>query len=338
MNEKYEGTWVFENDFASVMPLDGEGVEGDGTYIGGDGLFQAERTTGRCDVVCFHPRHDLTIAQMESKDIRGIVDEWARIYLARGAERGVEYVQIFENKGTMMGCSNPHPHGQVWSLSAVPTLPASELRNMHIWADRRRSQSQSVTSEHPGHKADCLLCNYAAQELRAHASAVERGAEHNESRIVVENEHFVALVPWWATWPFEAMVLPHKKHHHSLLSLSSEERDALADVLNRLTKRYDNLFKCSFAYSMGLHQRPTPTAAELGITTSESEVEVDADYAHLHLHFAPPLLRSATVKKFLVGFELMAEAQRDLTPEQAAARLRACSEVHYLKDEGLKAE
>lgn len=161
-----------------------------------------------------------------------------------------------------MGCSNPHPHGQVWSLSAVPTLPASELRNMHIWADRRRSQSQSVTSEHPGHKADCLLCNYAAQELRAHASAVERGAEHNESRIVVENEHFVALVPWWATWPFEAMgafslslvlycvlmmdtvVLPHKKHHHSLLSLSSEERDALADVLNRLTKRYDNLFKC----------------------------------------------------------------------------------------------
>ncbi|EPQ58125.1 galactose-1-phosphate uridylyltransferase [Gloeophyllum trabeum ATCC 11539] len=317
-NPVYESTYVFENDFAAILPPPAPAAP-----PAPHPLLTTEPVQGGCDVLIFHPRHDLTLARLQLPEIERVIEEWIRVYRKRGAEEHVKYVQIFENKGAMMGCSNPHPHGQVWSLSAIPTLPATELAHMRAYA-----QTTPATSGAPrGPRGrPCLLSEYAHYEL---------GVPEAEGRVVLRNEHWVALVPWWATWPFETMLLPHHRHVPSLAHLTPAEKASFADALARLTKRYDNLFACSFAYSMGIHQRPTPPAAP----QSEAEAQDDEEnVAQLHLHFDPPLLRSATVKKFLVGFELMAEAQRDLTPEQAAARLRACSEVHYLdalgKEEG----
>jgi UDPglucose--hexose-1-phosphate uridylyltransferase len=211
----------------------------------------------------------------------------------------------------MMGCSNPHPHGQSWSLSVVPTIPAKELQSLKEYAF---SNKPSVSAPcRPDNKA-CLLCEYAYAEMNLQ--------ETKDSRVVVSNQHWVALVPWWATWPFEILLLPYRRHIDSLLGLSEDETVSFADILSRVTRRYDNLFSCSFAYSMGIHQRPVPRKDGL-------DNDHEANFAHLHLHFDPPLLRNATVRKFLVGYELMAESQRDLTPEQAAVRLRQCPEVHY---------
>lgn len=212
----------------------------------------------------------------------------------------------------MMGCSNPHPHGQVWSLSVIPNLPATELSHLKQYAS---SQPAASNAPRGSMGQPCLLCEYAHHEI---------GVEQDTGRVVVKNEHWVALVPWWAVWPFEILLLPYRRHIPSLLHLDSAEKESFASILSQITKRYDNLFSCSFAYSMGIHQRPVP---------SRNGANDEGDIAHLHLHFAPPLLRSATVKKFLVGFELMAEPQRDLTPEQAAQRLRACSGMHYLDSE-----
>jgi UDPglucose--hexose-1-phosphate uridylyltransferase len=199
----------------------------------------------------------------------------------------INYVQLFENKGAVMGCSNPHPHGQVWASESIPGEPAKEL-----------SQQRAYLHE----KGSCLLCDYLEIELRA------------GERIVCMNEHFVALVPFWACWPFEVMVLP-RRHAGMLPELAADERRGLADIMQRVTARYDNLFEVAFPYSMGWHQAPT-----------DGE---NHDEWHLHAHFFPPLLRSATVKKFMVGFEMLANPQRDITPETAAERLRALSEVHY---------
>ncbi|KAH9925316.1 HIT-like domain-containing protein [Fomitopsis serialis] len=281
-NEAYEHTTVFENDYAAVLPPPGPAAP-----PAPHPLLTTEPVQGGCDVLCFHPRHDLTLARLPVPDIERIVEEWCAIYSKRGSQEGIQYVQIFENKGAMMGCSNPHPHGQVWSLSDVPSLPGTELASLKRYALSNAPSSSAPKG--PEGKA-CLLCEYAHFE--------------------VGNEHWVALVPWWAVWPFEIM--------RQCLPLSPT---AFASILSQITKRYDNLFSCSFAYSMGIHQRPVPRKAGDG---------EDVDVAHLHLHFNPPLLRSASVRKFLVGFELMAEPQRDLTPEQAAGRLRGCSEVHYL--------
>ncbi|CAL1703891.1 unnamed protein product [Somion occarium] len=303
----YNDTLIFENDFAAVLPPPGPAAPS-----APHPLLQTEPVQGGCDVLIFHPRHDLTLARLSLPDIRKVIDEWCKIYLQRGREEGIAYVQIFENKGAMMGCSNPHPHGQVWSLSIVPTLPATEIKNLKNYALTTTLESSAPRG--PYGRA-CMLCEYVHFEV---------GVESESGRVVTKNEHWVALVPWWAVWPFEILpVLPYKRHISSITSLTDEGKDSFAQILSTVTKRYDNLFACSFAYSMGIHQRPLPRP-------EGSEGEDEDDVAHLHLHFAPPLLRSASVRKFLVGFELMAEPQRDLTPEQAAQRLRSCSDVHYL--------
>ncbi|OSD02752.1 galactose-1-phosphate uridylyltransferase [Trametes coccinea BRFM310] len=307
-NEKYEHTMVFENDYAAVLPPPGPPAP-----PAPHPLLTTEPVQGGCDVICFHPRHDLTLARLPPKDIERIIEEWCRIYKKRGAQEGIEYVQIFENKGAMMGCSNPHPHGQVWSLSAVPSLPATELSNLRKYS---LATPPSDAPRGPLNRS-CLLCDYVHFEATV---------AQDEGRVVLKNEHWVALVPWWAIWPFEIMLLPYKRHIPSIVHLTPEEKASFAEILSRLTIRYDNLFSCSFAYSMGIHQRPVPPKSD-----AVPEDQDEENLAHLHLHFAPPLLRSASVRKFLVGFELMAEPQRDLTPEQAAQRLRGLSDVHYLE-------
>jgi len=200
----------------------------------------------------------------------------------------VRYVQIFENRGALMGASNPHPHCQIWASASIPVLPQKELKSF---------------STYQAEKKRCLLCDYLRLELEG------------KERIVCENEGYLAVVPFWAVWPFETLILS-KRHVSSLLQLTSEEKSLLGDILKRLTIRYDNLFETAFPYSMGLHQRPSGSG--------------EGDAWHLHLHFFPPLLRSATVQKFMVGYELLATPQRDITPEDAAARLAATSEKHYL--------
>ncbi|KIY70028.1 galactose-1-phosphate uridylyltransferase [Cylindrobasidium torrendii FP15055 ss-10] len=306
-NPDYQQTFTFANDFAAVLPGP---IPQPPPPV--HPLLATVSVEGGCDVIIFDRRHDLTLAQLPAEKITGIIDEWISIYRKRGSQEGINYIQIFENKGAMMGCSNPHPHGQTWSLSSIPTLPARELENMKAYKDKDvpASDAPKLADGKP-----CMLCDYAH---------VEATLQDEANRVVYKNEHFLAVVPWWATWPFEILLLPYKRHISSIDELSGDEKTAFADALSIVTKRYDNLFSCSFAYSMGMHQRPIPLSA---VKPGE-----DAhDYAHLHLHFSPPLLRSATVRKFLVGFELMAEAQRDLTAEQAAARLRGCSDVHYLE-------
>lgn len=274
VNPQYASTFVFDNDFAALLP----DVPAGSMELGG--LLQAQSERGMCRVVCFSPDHSLTLPQMPASAIREVVDVWAEQYLDLGARPFINHVQIFENKGAVMGSSNPHPHGQIWSSSSVPQIPAQEGESQRAYlAD----------------KGTCLLCDYAALELA--------GGE----RLVCSNDHFVALVPFWAVWPFETMILS-RRHVASVDALTSVERDALAEIIKRLTTRYDNVFEVSFPYSMGLHQQPTD-----GQPYPEW---------HWHMHFVPPLLRSATVKKFMVGFELLANPQRDITAESAAERLR----------------
>jgi len=262
----------------------------------------------------FHPRHDLTLARLSIPEIKNIIDEWISVYRRRGVQRGVKYIQIFENKGAIMGCSNPHPHGQIWSLSEIPTIPARELDS--LWRFSLSEVGRSGAAVGPKGRP-CLLCEYAYAESQVAA----------DGRVVTYNEHWIAIVPWWATWPYELLLLPYKRHIESLLHLTPAEKLSFAELLSNVTIRYDNLFSCAFPYSMGIHQRPVPVCSD--------SIEDNLNIAHLHVHFSPPLLRSAEVKKFLVGFELMAEAQRDLTPEQAASRLRECSDKHYLNTENL---
>ena len=275
-NPAYTSTFVFDNDFAALKPDTQPG------RFEQDGLLIAEAEPGVCRVVCFSPRHDLTVANMELNDLRRVVDVWAEQFLELGARPAINHVQIFENRGAMMGASNPHPHCQIWSNYAIPNEVAKETAAQDAW---RQS-----------HGGDCLLCEYVRIEQAA------------RERTVDENDHFLALVPFWALWPFETMVLP-KRHMAAIDGLSDAERDALADILKRITSRYNRLFQTSFPYSMGFHQRPTDGAPH--------------DEWHLHAHFYPPLLRSATVRKFLVGYEMLATPQRDITAEIAAERLRA---------------
>ncbi|KAF8582051.1 galactose-1-phosphate uridylyltransferase [Ramaria rubella] len=312
-NEQYAHTLVFDNDFPALLPPPGPNPP-----VVSHPLLTSAPVEGSCDVLIFHPRHDLTLARLSVTDVERIVDKWSDVYLARGTQEGIQYVQIFENKGAMMGCSNPHPHGQVWSLSEIPSLPAKELASLlaYTGASQLPSDAPKDLQGRPH-----LLLEYTHFETQA---------PREEGRVVIQNDHWVALVPWWAIWPFETLLLPYKRQIPSLLELSAAEKSSLAEIISRLTKRYDNLFSTSFAYSMGIHQRPIPKVRD------EPD---DSDVAQLHFHFYPPLLRNASVRKFLVGqvrylsskqFELMAEPQRDLTPEQAARRLRDCSELHYL--------
>lgn len=270
----YTGTFVFDNDFAALRPDTPDNRHDQGS------LLIAESERGICRVVCFSPRHDLTLAGMEVAAIRSVIDTWAAQFDELGSIPWVRHVQIFENRGAMMGASNPHPHGQIWANERLPNDPARELR-----------AQQSYAAAHDA----CLLCEYLALELQ------------DGTRLVCGNDSFVALVPFWAIWPFETIVLP-RTHCGALLDLDDRGRDGLADILSRLTRCYDRLFSVSFPYSMGFHQRPTDGAAY--------------PEWHLHAHFYPPLLRSATVRKFMVGYELLAQPQRDITPESAAERLR----------------
>jgi UDPglucose--hexose-1-phosphate uridylyltransferase len=274
---EYDSTYVFDNDFAALTP-DVAPEEDDRK-----GLLIAQSERGICRVVCFSPRHDLTLGQMPAEAIRTVVDTWADQYLELGSLDWVRHVQIFENRGAMMGASNPHPHGQIWADERLPNEPAKELAQQRARAD----------------SGGCLLCDYLDVEL------------DDGERIVTGNEHFTALVPFWAVWPFETLVLP-RAHAGALPDLGPDQRDGLADILRRLTRRYDRLFGVTFPYSMGLHQQPT-------------DGDPHREW-HLHAHFYPPLLRSATVRKFMVGYELLGQPQRDLTPETAAQRLRELPE------------
>jgi UDPglucose--hexose-1-phosphate uridylyltransferase len=278
-NPQYDSTYVFTNDFAALLP----DVPKHNSKPGS--LFVAESVQGTSRVICFSPRHDLTLAEMAAADIRRVVDVWAEQVTELGET--YDWVQVFENRGEAMGASNPHPHGQVWASDFLPNEAAREDRNQSYYFDTY---------------GDVLLVEYAKDEI-------ERG-----ERVVVSNEEWVVVVPYWAVWPFETLVLP-RRHTLRLPDLDDAQRDGLADALKRLTTRYDNLFEVSFPYSMGWHGAPT----------------MHGDFRHwqLHAHFYPPLLRSATVRKFMVGYEMLAESQRDLTPEQAAARLQDVSETHY---------
>ncbi|RNJ50959.1 UDP-glucose--hexose-1-phosphate uridylyltransferase [Methylocystis hirsuta] len=281
-NPTYEGVFAFDNDFAA---LSAQVPEED---FAQNGLLIAQGEPGRCRVLCFSERHDLTLPHMSVPEITRVIEAWRDETMRLGALDAINYVQIFENRGAAMGASNPHPHCQIWATHSIPNEAAKE-------SERQRAYQEQTGS--------CLLCDYLALE------------QSLGERIVCRNDHFVALVPFWAIWPFETMVIA-TRHIGSFDELTGGEAKALADILKRLTIRYENLFETDFPYSMGFHQRPTDGAPH-------------ANW-HFHAHFFPPLLRSATVRKFMVGFEMLGEPQRDITPETAAARLRDVSETHYL--------
>lgn len=280
-NPTYEGTFVFTNDYAALLP------DTANAHLDFDGLIHARSEKGTCRVVCFSPRHDLTLAEMDAGSLRAVVDAWVEQYDDLNSLPYIGYVQIFENRGAMMGASNPHPHGQIWATEHLP-----------VNVQREQDMQQRYLATH----GKTLLSDYLTLELK------------DGSRLVCENDRFVALVPFWAVWPFETLVIS-REPVGALPDLDSEGRTGLADILKRVTTRYDNLFHVSFPYSMGFHQRP-------------SDGQAHPEW-HLHAHFYPPLLRSATVRKFMVGFELLAEPQRDITAEIAAERLRQQSEAHF---------
>ena len=278
VNPAYTGTWAFDNDFAALVPAPSH------ERLDVDGLLVAEHEPGRCRVLCFSPRHDLTLANMDAAALRAVVDLWTDEYLALGSDPQVQHVAIFENRGEAMGASNPHPHGQLWAQRTVPMLPSREGV-----AQRAHHQRTGRT----------LLGDVLALELA------------REERIVLAHDEWVALVPFWATWPFETLVVPRRPAAH-LGALDDAQRDGLGTMIGALTRGCDALFGVPFPYSAGFHQAPTDDAAHPEWT--------------LHWHCFPPLLRSATVRKFLVGYEMLGEPQRDLTPEAAAGRLReACA-------------
>jgi UDPglucose--hexose-1-phosphate uridylyltransferase len=278
----YTHTYVFDNDYPAMLP-DVAPLQFDAA-----GLLVGEPERGICRVMCFSPRHDLTVPRMSLPDLRGVVDGWVEQYRALGQIPWISHVQIFENRGEMMGASNPHPHCQIWANATLPNLPVRELASLR---------------EYRAEEHSCLLCDYLELELEL------------KVRVVCQNDAFAAIVPFWAVWPFESLVLS-KRHFASLDQLNAQERDLLADILRRITIRYDNLFETAFPYSMGFHQKPTDGGAY--------------EEWHFHAHYFPPLLRSATIQKFMVGYELLGSPQRDVTPESAASRLIEAGEIHYL--------
>lgn len=279
-NPNYQDVFIFTNDFAALLPH-----TSDGSYQ--KGLLQAQGERGICRVLCFSPNHALTLPEMALPSIVKVVDLWQKEYLALGGKDFISHVQIFENKGAMMGCSNPHPHGQIWAQASIPQeVQKKGEKQLAYWNLHQRS----------------LLGDYLTQELA------------EGQRIVLENEDFVGLVPFWALWPYELMIIP-KRHFQNIGQMTSREKVSFAEILKNLTIRMDNLFDTSFPYSSGMHQSPTD----------------GGQYPewHFHMSFYPPLLRSATVKKFMVGYEMFATPQRDITAEQAAETFRSLSNIHY---------
>jgi UDPglucose--hexose-1-phosphate uridylyltransferase len=279
---KYASTFAFDNDYPALLPAAPVAVAGENP------LLKSAPEAGICRVICFSPRHDLTISRMTLEELQPVVEIWAEQTKSLEVVPWIRYIQIFENRGSLMGASNPHPHCQIWASSSIPNLPQRELDSF---------------VDHHKEKHSCLLCDYFRVE------------SEQKERIVCENEHFLALVPFWAVWPFEILILS-KRHLGSLLDFTAKEKSTFADILRRVTIRYDNLFETSFPYSMGLHQRPSGIGA--------------VPAWHFHAHFYPPLLRSATVQKFMVGYELLASPQRDITPEDAASRLATLPDIHFL--------
>jgi UDPglucose--hexose-1-phosphate uridylyltransferase len=277
-NPKYTNTFVFDNDYPALLP------DEFGSKLNEGGLIVADSERGLCRVGCFSPRHDLAIASMSPGELRAVVDMWCEQFAVLEKVDWIRHVQIFENRGVLMGASNPHPHCQIWANATLPNIPARELHSMQEYGRDNKS---------------CLLCDYLQLELK-------RG-----ERVVCQNDAFAVMVPFWAVWPYETLVLS-KRHFGALTDLSIQERDLLADILRRTTARYDQLFQTSFPYSMGFHQRPT-------------DREAHAEW-HFHAHYFPPLLRSATVQKFMVGYEMLGSPQRDITPETAAQRLAEAQE------------
>jgi UDPglucose--hexose-1-phosphate uridylyltransferase len=282
-NPDYASPFVFDNDYPALLPDTPEGA------FDQLGLIVARTEAGICRVACFSPRHDLTIARMSGAELRAVVDVWVEQYRSLAAIPWINHIQIFENRGSLMGTSNPHPHCQIWANASLPNEPAKEQAALRAHHDKANS---------------CLLCDYLQLELRL------------EDRLVCQNQAFAVLVPYWAVWPFETLLLS-KRHLGAMDELSAPERDLLGDILKQLTVRYDNLFEVPFPYSMGFHQRPAG---------GNSHPEW-----HFHAHYYPPLLRSASVQKFMVGYEMLAGPQRDITAETAAARLRQVAQVHYLE-------
>ncbi len=280
---KYEHVYVFDNDYPALLPT------GPDTMPTPSPLLRAEPEHGRCRVLCFHPDHSLTLARMERADVERVVDAWVEQEAALSADPAISYVQIFENRGAMMGASNPHPHCQIWATGHIPDEPAAEAQAQAAYF---REHSRP------------LLADYAALEAS------------EKTRVVCENDSFLVVVPWWAVWPFETLILL-REPKTALREFSPAQRAGLADILGQLTVRYDNLFETSFPYTMGFHGAPCDGQEHPGFTW--------------HGHFYPPLLRSATVKKFMVGFEMLGMPQRDITAEGAAERLRTVSPVHFTR-------
>lgn len=280
-NPEYKGTFVFENDFGSLMKNEVE------SNADSSDLFKIKPERGINRVICFSENHSLTLPEMEVDKIKNVVDVWQKQYAELGNFDYINHVQIFENKGQVMGCSNPHPHGQIWAQSSVPSLVEKTQKNLAAYYEKHQCS---------------LLEDYLEKELIA------------GERIVLENRDFVALVPFWAIWPFETMIVSRRKAEN-ILSFSEDEKHSYAEILKDLTTKYDNLFETSFPYSSGIHQSPTDRKPH--------------PEWHFHMHFYPPLLRSAEVKKFMVGYEMLAEPQRDITPEQSADLLRKQSVKHY---------
>jgi len=281
VNPDYKESFVFKNDFSALL----EDTPSDS--LDDDGLLVAKNERGICKVISFSPKHNLTLPELSVREITAVVNLWQKEYNSLSENEWIKYIQIFENKGEIMGCSNPHPHGQIWSQSEVPMEIVKETeRQKNYYAVHRQS----------------MLAAYLKLELK------------KNERVVFENEHFVVLVPFWAVWPYETMIIS-KRHVSSIKFFTAVEKQALAEAIKALTTKYDNLFETSFPYSAGMHQAPVN----------------DGDHPewHWHMHFYPPLLRSATVKKFMVGYEMLANPQRDITPEFAANRLKELAAEHY---------
>ena len=297
-NPAYTGTFVFDNDFpALLLPEETHATDGLAAAALPSSLFAVEPVSGICRVVCFSQRHDLILPLMSQAEVEAVIRTWTEQTLDLGSRDFIDYVQVFENRTALMGASSRHPHSQIWTTSVVPVEPAKEL---------------AAQSDYLHEHGSCLLCDYLAAEI------------HSGERLVCANDQFTALAPFWAVWPFEVLLVANR-HTASLPDLTQAELAGLADILRRLTTRYDNLFEVTFPYSMGFHQAPTDKKT-LNFSAAHPEW-------HFHAHYYPPLLRSATVRKFMVGFEMLGMPQRDITPETAAERLRGLSEEHYRNHE-----
>lgn len=280
-NPRYEGTFVFDNDFAALLP----NVPHERIDLGNRGLVVAEGESGICRVICFSPRHDLTLATMSVAEIEPVVRTWVEQFAELAAKPDISHVQIFENRGAMMGASNPHPHCQIWATRSVPEIPSKELLAQKKYLHKT---------------GECLLCGYTKLE------------QEQQARVVCGNETFVAMVPFWAVWPFEVLVCS-RRHLGSLDEFTADEVAGLSRILKQVTATYDKVFDAPFPYSMGFHQSP-------------SDGDPHPEW-HFHAHFFPPLLRSATIRKFMVGFEMLGTPQRDITAETAAERLKTLAQA-----------